>query len=385
MPHEEDDTVVASYDVYVQSPARHTDAEESKYYVLQYPSHRPSNKPYTSSKSQKPTSFRIKPNAGIFEIDVPLLTADNYNAQLGAQLGKALGESTNVGHGLSGGFAHSTATTVNLADIPEHGFEDHSLQTQTLGGKSSKSTEKEPVYMLATLSSKQIHLRHLDGVIQMRPQLHHIDAIDEAKKRAEVASKVKAAPVPETAEGAAKRETRAIEMKLKDSNKDDPKDRNLNANAKLLRDIQNDVWQKYEWIERSEAEFDIDGDSNSIPQTKLAAAIDNDAWLDRMSSPGIELRARLKGRDRERARRKRQERARNIRAAERQGVIEHDDSDSMSSDSDAADIGPVNVAGLAPAPPLSPEVKIKQESGASDPSSTTAVKRRGRPPKNAVK
>lgn len=417
MPQEEDDPVVASYNVYIASAAGSQQSEgsthdHSKYYVLQYPSHRPSSKPYNSPRAQKPSAFRIKPNAGIFEIDIPIRTPDNYNTQLGSQFGRAMHESKlahpTTGHGLSGGFAQHASTSApapTIHDVPEHGLSDTALRIQTLGGKLAVPTDRDPVYMLATLNpgSKQIHLRHLDAVIQMRPQLHHIDASDEAKKRSELASKPK--PAPETtADGPVKLETRAIEMKLKDSTKEDPKDRNLNANAKLLREIQNDPWQRYTWIEKGGVEFESAGISTSgdASDVKLATALDNDEWLNRMSSPGIELRTRLKGRDRERARRKRQERLRNARATERSGAAEEDedvsgtassDSDEVDEDNNEADIGPVNVSASGQPPvqirPESPEVQIKQEGpGGGNVSAaaalTTAPRRRGRPPKNVA-
>src|SRR5947209_12976875 len=98
MPQEDDDPVVASYNVYIASAAGSQQSEDSahgdsKYYVLQYPSRRPSSKPYNSFRAQKPLAFRIKPNAGIFDIDVPIITSDAYNTQRGSQFGHAMHES----------------------------------------------------------------------------------------------------------------------------------------------------------------------------------------------------------------------------------------------------------------------------------------------------
>lgn len=408
MPLEEDDPVVASYDVFIlpatqykpqqtTSEAASTDTDQPglqpKFYILQYPSHRPASKPYSSTRSQKPTTLRIKRHTGIFEVDVPLLTYDNYNEQLGSQYGKVMHESHTIhpttGHGLSGGFAQNHSSTQPIDVDSDSNTRDTALRTQTLGGKVAMPTDKDPVYMLATLSknSKQIHLRHLDAVVQMRPQLHHIDAADEAKRRSESAGK----PTTTKTEvfgpdGKVKLETKAIELKVKDSTKDDPKDRNLNWNAKLLRAIQNDPWVGYDWIEKGEETFredlrhaEVEGAEGE--KTQLRSMLDNDEWLNKMSSPGIELRTRLKGRDRERARRKRQERLRAAKAAGTMAVQDVDGSDTMPSEDDE-DVP--TVTGATVQRPDSPEVQIKQESTTTATPAVPAAgaRKRGRPPKN---
>lgn len=460
MPFEEDDPVIASYDVFISpsttGDATTTERKPSELYILQYPSHRPSTKPYNTSRSQKPTSLRLKANTGVIELDVPILTSDNYNLPLGSQFGKAMHESRVAHplttHGLSGGFSHNQTSTTNPlhpSDIPQHGI-DTTLQTQTLGGKMSANTDKDPIYMLATLkqNSHELHLQQLDGVVQLRPQLHHIDAAEEIKKRVETTN-TRAKPSATTANAdpsaPVKLETKAIELKLKDQSKgDDPKDRNQNMNARLLRDIQNDPWLRYDWIE-TQHNKDLTATSAALraattvdptaPRPKLTAALDNDEWLNKMSSPGIELRTRLKGRDRERARRKRQERARVVRgeaaAAATQEIVSASGSDSDASDDDdgqghgnremdgvefeasttARDevdqVDNTNTNAPAPDPaepaikiderPAIPDVQIKQEAPApaavpasippaSSPPTASAApaapKRRGRPPKS---
>lgn len=300
-----------------------------------------------------------------------------------------------TGHGLSGGFAQNQSQNQPIDLDGDSNTRDTTLRTQTLGGKVAMPTDKDPVYMLATISqnSKQIHLRHLDAVVQMRPQLHHIDAVDEAKRRAESAGKSTTKTEVFGPDGKVKLETKAIELKVKDSTKDDPKDRNLNWNAKLLRAIQNDTWVGYDWIEKGEDSFREDlcatsgrgeadaGADVQDERPQLRSMLDNDEWLNKMSSPGIELRTRLKGRDRERARRKRQERLRAAKSAGTLTVQELEGSDTMPSEDE--EDAPV-MTGSSQQRPESPEVQIKQESASTVPAVAGAVgqKRRGRPPKN---
>lgn len=424
MPPEEDDPVIASYDIYITNPQRTTDSKPPKLFVLQYPSHRPSSKPYNTAHFQHPTSFRIKPKSGLFELDVPIPTSNNYNTLLGTQLGRAMQESKvahpTTSHGLSGGFVqhhhhhhHNANHPINLTEVPDHDPPPTALplQTQTLGGKLSEPSSADPIYMLATLSSstKQLYLQHLDAVIQMRPQLHHIDASDDLKRRTESSNAAATNPIKPKPEligpdGKVKLETKAIEMKIKDSSKDDPKDRNLNLNAQLLRNIQNEPWQKYNWVEKHEhggldkiiTSPTHDATTAETAQSqppRLKSALDNDEWLNRMSSPGIELRTRLKGRDRERARRKRQERLKGKGKPEAMsggGAItggETAGSESSASDDEDADIDGQATGGEERT--KSPEVQIKQEGAGSTnavavaaAANASAPKRRGRPPKN---
>lgn len=389
----EDDPVIASYNVYMTGPPSGQHDKAPKYYVLQYPSHRPSTKLYDASRGQKPLSLRVKPNTNLFEIDVPIITSDNYNADLAKHLGRSMNTSssrTMPSYGLSGGFSTNHAPQhVNLDDLPVYG-EEEALKTQVLGGKVAASTDKDPVYMLAAMKNDEIHLTHLDGVVQMRPQLHHLDAAEEAKRKADTAGKTK-----QPLDGMpTKLETKAIEMKIKDS-KEDPKDRSLNANAQLLRDIQADKWVKHEWLDESDSNGTINTSTQDLSARRLTAAINNDEWLDKMSSPSNELRQRLKGRDRERARRKRQERQRSGKSA-RANVLPAEeavesDSDVESEDNNAMEQGVVSSVDrpvqrrASTHMPQSPEARIKQEAGTSDmlPPSTspTTARKRGRPKK----
>lgn len=385
--------MIASYDVYMTSSLAGQHDKTPKYYVLQYPSHRPSTKPYDASRGQKPLSLRIKPNTNLFEIDVPIITSDNYNAELAKHLGRSMdltSSRTMPSYGLSGGFSTNHAPQqVNLDDLPVYG-EEATLQTQVLGGKVAVCTDKDPVYMLAAMEDNEIHLTHLDGVVQMRPQLHHLDAAEEAKRKAETASRSKQ-PVDGVP---TKLETKAIEMKIKDG-KEDLKDRSLNANAQLLREIQAEKWVKHEWLEADESSSRINPLNRETLEQTLTAAINNDEWLDKMSSPSNELRQRLKGRDRERARRKRQERQRSGKVA-RANVLpaeETVDTDSdVGSDENSVEQKPLssidqpNQGRTSTHMPQSPEVQIKQEAGGSSdipPASTspTTARKRGRPKK----
>lgn len=350
---EDDDPVVASYDVYSTESHPDNETSTSKLFLFQYPAHRPYSKPYNATRNQTPTALRLKPKSGFVEVDIPILLHENYNVSAGERYGKAVSDSrtlhTGGAHGLAGGFtsgAHS-----RFRDVPQHDdflAERPILQTQSLGGKIITPTARDPIYLLGCFRQNQIHLSHLDAVVQMRPQLHHIDAQEELnQKRAQSSTGPAAARQRPGANGVpGKVESKAIEIKIKDT-KDDPKDRSLNENAKSLRDIQVEVWDEHEWIDEEDVVAREASDSmlhlplvGAPSASRLKSRITNGDWLDKMSAPREDgkkgLLAKLRGRERERARRKKAEEEKRQRQREAAGAAAsvHGLTMDMSSDSD---------------------------------------------------
>jgi len=322
-------------------------------------------------------------------------------------------------HGLAGGFNAGPTGQVTLSDIPVHEEQHQDLVTQTLGGKIVPSTERDPIYMLGSFKNAQVHLTPVDAVVQMRPQLHHIDAEEEAnQKKVSGATGGKSKPGVETAP--TRLESKAIEIKMKDSTHE-AKDRNLNSNAKLLRDIQMESWHNHDWVDQDEdsacTKFEQNmhlqyasgqngkPDLSSIP--RLKSSLNNGDWLDKMSAPREDgkkgLLSKLRGRERERARRKKAEEER--RRAKIPGTAESKSGPfvDMSSDSDLSSLASSeDDEALADkvdngtnqdvqmVDPADVEVKVKDEPGSlatapltvpAVPTSVTEPKRRGRPKK----
>lgn len=446
---EDDDPVVASYDIFLtqslpvhsQTPSD-TDPSSSRVFLLQYPAHRPSSKPYSNARLQKPTGLRLKPEVGLLEVDVPILTNEYYNDDTGYKYGKALAESRTIQaggtHGLGGGFSTGSAMSASLRDIPAHEEHDQQhtyLNIQTLGGKIAVASERDPVYLLGSFRDNELHLSHLDAVVQMRPQLHHIDAEEENnQKKFQAASSMAASKAKAGADsGAPKLESKAIEIKIKDT-KDDNKDRNLNENSKLLRDIQMDQWHPHEWIDQDDATSQAMREKHLYLGTsllneskfgdheaaRLKSCIGNGDWLDKMSAPREDgkkgLLAKLRGRERERARRKKAEEEKRLKQKQGAGEVvnttelAHDVSseselssaeDTGSETGDATDglTAPndqdtemVDTTGIddvdlkeEPAAPVTSDIPITQiPSNQSEESNTVELtpKRRGRPKKN---
>lgn len=370
---EEHDPVIASYPVYLTS-AHHASALNSstevlsntaqKLLVLQYPAYRPADAPYNARNLQKPTSLRLKPNTGLLEIDIPIDTKVNYNPDKGSEYAKSLKRSRIIQeggtHGLSGGFNTGPAgrnireeEDIDMKTIPAHSSlsDDSVLNVQTLGGKIVKHSTCDPIYLLGSFKENAMHLSRLDALVQVRPQLPHLDAADELERNRGVSAFARAkgkdeasqlngdlsATLPPPAGPSTRPESKAIDIKLKPSGPaSHNSDLSTNPNAKLLRAIQQEPWQTYDWIDEDEAESHDHAEQAlhlAMPRPRdnvtsktapdLNSAITNSEWLDLMSAPRIEhgkkpgdkgLMGKVKGRERERQRRKRNEVARRDRA-----------------------------------------------------------------------
>jgi RPC5 protein len=337
-----------------------------KLFLLQYPAHRPAVTPYNVRNLQKPTSLRIKPTTGLVEVDIPIDTKLNYNFEKGLKYATSLNSSrvAHAGgtHGLSGGFNTGPASR-NIPEEDEPDVKETSehpnltLGVQTLGGKIVKPSSGDPIYLLGSFYNNAMHLSHLDALVQVRPQLPHLDAADEverdrgftlarAKGKDGAAAIMGDMPAPPPAGHSARPESKAIDIKLKsNAPANNTNDLSTNANAKLLRAIQQEPWQSYEWIDEDEAEsheqaaktlhlFTPISDLTASETPHLQSAITNSEWLDLMSAPRIEhgrkggdrgLLGKVRGREREKQRRKRNEAARRERATTTAAATTRDD------------------------------------------------------------
>lgn len=165
--------MTTEYDVYI------TPSLAEQLYLLQFPT-RGREQPYTAMYGNQPGEMRIKPGSGFIEMDVPLNTQMFYDTEKATEWGEALAKSKQGGargHGLAVGFSQGSrgggvGQSASAMDV------DHLLKHQTLGGQIMKDEKGKPNYMIGTFltDKRELHLTGLDGVVQMRPQFHHIDA-----------------------------------------------------------------------------------------------------------------------------------------------------------------------------------------------------------------
>lgn len=161
------DPIKASYDVFVKPRI----SEDRHIYVLQFPN-RDARQNYNASCGAEPLKMRIKPTAGMVELDVPIDAYNNYDREKGVKWGCALKKTTIAkgggSHGLPGGFGIGGAPSsgkgrgrknVNDDELDPktilENFEDavekeQILLRQTLGGQAISKDKTTPQYMIGT-------------------------------------------------------------------------------------------------------------------------------------------------------------------------------------------------------------------------------------------
>ncbi|KAI8942441.1 hypothetical protein NX059_000510 [Plenodomus lindquistii] len=299
MDVEDDDPVVAEYDVYITP-----EAEEQQLYVLQY-LNRPPDQPLTKSTESRPSELRVKKESGFIEVDVPINIHTNYNRVAGVRWGESMRKTKGFGQkafGIASGFertmprasnrpgadgAPAPPVTVddddNLEEYVTH-FEDanekgHVLNAQTFGGQITKDNGKGPSYMLGTFRDDQLHLTRLNGLVQLRTQFHHIDASAQLEAVARRREK-------ESQEGAKPAEPKAFLPTVKKTGGDTAAE----MTQAFMKQTNQEQWQKLNYYdEDSEVAFDSYTDRLFLADVAAApvlhSRLNNDEFLDTISAP----------------------------------------------------------------------------------------------------
>lgn len=162
------DPIIAEYEVFIK-PQLDGDRQ---FYVLQFPN-RERSKPYDAKNGCAPIELRVKPNAGMVELDVPLDVYRNYDRAKGVKWGEAMKKSSMAkgggSHGLPGGFGIGAAPPASrgrgrgeeeaenqekLLSNYDNAIEDgYVLQKQTLGGQFVAKNSTSPQYMIGTFTN----------------------------------------------------------------------------------------------------------------------------------------------------------------------------------------------------------------------------------------
>ena len=188
---------------------------------------------------------------------------------------------------------------------------------------------------------------------------------------------------------------------------DDGNDASLRDNAKALRAIQAEPWQRYDWIDQSDqrssdlfssqmhlqipTHAEYKGEAESV--AKLESLINSQDWLDRMSAPRQvgqgkkSLMAKVKGREREKARRRKNDEAKKQKEiVERGGLVAEVDAEA---DKTAGETGPESTEeselsdiGVEPTPPPEDFVMVHVEGVMEQVGRSAAKKSKGRPKKS---
>ncbi|ORY65276.1 Sin-like protein conserved region-domain-containing protein [Pseudomassariella vexata] len=180
------DPIIASYNVFTNPSLPST----RKIFILQHP-----NKQGAAATSYPSIQeVRIKPSSGMIEVDVPLPYQDagfdrDKGMKWGGALQKSMGSKNGGSHGLAGGFGVGVPPARNgrrgegdreIYDWSEAVRQDKVLRTQTLGGMVGSGEDCR--WMVGVFKGGNLHLTPATSEIQLRPQMHHLDAQIEQER-----------------------------------------------------------------------------------------------------------------------------------------------------------------------------------------------------------
>ncbi|KAH8808853.1 Sin-like protein conserved region-domain-containing protein [Xylogone sp. PMI_703] len=254
------DPIKATYDVYIKP---HISANR-QLFILQFPN-RDSKQAYSATFQSKPHKLRIKPKAGMVEMEVPIDAWRNYDREKGIRWGESMRRSQMVkgggSYGLPGGFGIGGAqptgrgrgrVEVDDVALQERLLEDYAgavqreqvLTRQTLGGQMVAADATTPRYMIGAFRNDQLHLVPVDNIVQMRPQFHHLDAQAEQDRLSR--------PRDPNATNARPSEARAIHMTVKSTV--DGEDDTMDNMATRISNTQAESWKRLRFIDENSAE-----------------------------------------------------------------------------------------------------------------------------------
>ncbi|KAI5249307.1 hypothetical protein E4T43_00926 [Aureobasidium subglaciale] len=309
---EDDDPVIAEYNVFI------TPRQLEQIYLLQYPN-RNRSQAYNDRNGARPVDFRLKPQAGFMEMDIGMNPSANFNKFQSLVWGDAIRKSKVGGgsatFGAAAGFAPTKggkgrgkqeggemSVDQGLARFQEAINRDAVFQKQTLGGQILQDEAGNPNYMLGAFRGDELHLTKVDGVVQMRPQFHHVDAITHAEtaaRRTEAAEGTSGSGPGTTTAAAKQPQALALAQTYKD-NRDVENLEALRAKNLLLIAAE-EKWTRLEYFdEDEEASYStyhtrlFHSDTSSA--APLKSQMKNEEYLDAISAPRVDPSGRKKKR-----------------------------------------------------------------------------------------
>lgn len=90
--------------------------------------------------------------------------------------------------------------------------------------------------------AENLYLSPVSAVVQLHPQLHHLDALDGIPAKGGRGSKKKEADEDRPIEA----EARTVDVKVKGA---EEKEAVMDGNLRLLKQMQDDKWVTYDWVD----------------------------------------------------------------------------------------------------------------------------------------
>lgn len=252
--------------------------------LLRYPERLPGQL-YNAKSKQKPLEMRIKPNFMLVEVDIPIDPYDaSYDQVRGIIYGEALRKSEVLkekggSYGVAGGFGLGGSSKNRALASFSRGFGDDNLDIDsvladydnavkdglvmnkiTLGGHINPWTENNPNFFVGAFRDGKNCILHIarsirdmltitdkvfftkvDAICVLRPQLVHLDALNDLKK-----STLRMQPGADTEANEASHVNLTIKKTEGESMESGGETGEI---AKLLKAMRAEQWQRLSWID----------------------------------------------------------------------------------------------------------------------------------------
>ncbi|KAJ9479446.1 hypothetical protein PHBOTO_002923 [Pseudozyma hubeiensis] len=186
-----DSELVASLPVYLSKSL----LGDSSLHVFQYPIYprdRPLPVPYSAAARGLKVSSRWRPRANRVEVELPLdVREEVYNTDRGTEFGagaEVLAQKQARADAAHGGSAATTEPVASGSRTRVKQEKDHEAQSNR-GPKKLEKIKLESTqvpnateYMVGVIRDQALHLTRLESIVQLRPSMNYLDALDEARE-----------------------------------------------------------------------------------------------------------------------------------------------------------------------------------------------------------
>ncbi|CDU26313.1 related to RPC37-RNA polymerase III subunit C37 [Sporisorium scitamineum] len=184
-----DSELVASLPVYLSKSL----LGDSSLHVFQYPIYprdRPLPVPYSAAARGLKVSSRWRPRANRVEVELPLdVREEVYNADRGVEFGagaevlaqkQARADAAHGGSSSSEAAASSSRTRVKQEK--EEAQANRGPKKLEKIKLESSQVPNATEYMVGVIRDQALHLTRLESIVQLRPSMNYLDALDEARE-----------------------------------------------------------------------------------------------------------------------------------------------------------------------------------------------------------
>lgn len=186
-----DSELVASLPVYL-SKSLLGDASLHVFQYPIYPRDRPLPVPYSAAARGLRVSSRWRPRANRVEVELPLdVREEVYNTERGVEFGagaEVIAQKQARADAAHGGTSSNEASSSSSGRSRVKKEKEEEAQASR-GPKKLEKVKLESIqvpnateYMVGVIRDQALHLTRLESIVQLRPSMNYLDAIDEARE-----------------------------------------------------------------------------------------------------------------------------------------------------------------------------------------------------------